>query len=119
MTSTSHLNAKFYFDRDVQCVQRYFTKRFGLQFEGGPVLETDVQTKVDLDTEIKASGFATQQEITDFDKFNQEFLDNKPEQQEQQEETNIEEQDMFVAEESKVGLVSEVNMTDLADQWTS
>ena len=70
MTSTSHLNAKFYFDRDVQCIQRYFTKRYGLQFEGGPVLETDVQTKVDLDTEIKASGFATQQELTDFEKFN-------------------------------------------------
>ena len=56
--------------------------------------------------------------MTDFDKFNQEFLDNKPEQQEQQDETNIEEQDMFQAEESKVGLVSEVNMADLADQWT-
>ena len=57
--------------------------------------------------------------MTDFDKFNQEFLDNKPEQQEHQEETNIEEQEMFEAEESKVGLVSEVDMANLADQWTS
>ena len=57
--------------------------------------------------------------MTDFDKFNQEFLDNKPEQQEHQEKTNIEEQEMFEAEESKVGLVSEVDMANLADQWTS
>ena len=75
MTSTNHLNAEFYFDRDVKCIQRFFTKRFGLKFEGGPVLETDVKTKVDLSTEIKASGFATQEEMTDYEKFNQDYLD--------------------------------------------
>jgi RIO kinase 2 len=56
MTSTTHLNAQFYFERDVRCVQSYFTKRFGLQFEGVPILETDVVRTCDLDKEIKASG---------------------------------------------------------------
>lgn len=79
MISTNHLNAVFYFQRDVKCIQRFFTKRFGLIFEGGPVLETDVEMKVDLATEIKASGFATQDEMQDFDKVNQTYLDSRPE----------------------------------------
>ena len=57
MVSTSHLNAQYYFQRDVQCVQRFFTKRFRLAFEGVPILENDVERVEDLDTEIKASGF--------------------------------------------------------------
>jgi len=32
MTSTSHINAQYYFERDVRCIQQYFTKRFGLEF---------------------------------------------------------------------------------------
>jgi RIO kinase 2 len=30
MVSTSHPNAQFYFNRDVQCVQVYFAKHYGL-----------------------------------------------------------------------------------------
>lgn len=56
MTSTSHINAQFYFERDVKCIQQFFTKRFGLAFEGVPMLDTDVVRTVDLDKEIKASG---------------------------------------------------------------
>lgn len=56
MVSTSHANAQFYFGRDVKCIQRFFNKRFRFTFEGVPVLETDVDRKIDLDTEIKASG---------------------------------------------------------------
>ena len=43
MTSTSHPNAQFYFERDVRCIQTFFTKRFGLNFEGIPLLERDVE----------------------------------------------------------------------------
>jgi RIO kinase 2 len=57
MTSTSHLNAQFYFERDVKCIQRFFSKRFGLAFEGVPVLEKDVEKNIDLDKEVKASGY--------------------------------------------------------------
>lgn len=56
MTSTSHINAQFYFERDVKCIQQYFTKRFGLEFEGVPILEDDITRTCDLDKEIKASG---------------------------------------------------------------
>lgn len=57
MTSTTHINAQYYFERDVKCIQAFFTKRFGLAFEGVPQLEADVQRTVDLDKEIKASGY--------------------------------------------------------------
>jgi len=93
MTSTNHLNAAFYFDRDVKCIQRFFTKRFGLEFEGGPILETDVRTKVDLATEIKASGFATSQEMQDYEKLNENYLDKKPEVDQEQEEKKEESED--------------------------
>jgi RIO kinase 2 len=56
MVSTTHLNAQFYFERDVKCIQAFFGKRFGLQFEGVPVLENDIDKKFDVDKEVKASG---------------------------------------------------------------
>jgi RIO kinase 2 len=58
MISTSHANAGFYFDRDVDCVQEYFSKHYGLVFEGKPTLDSsEAQREVDLDQEVRASGF--------------------------------------------------------------
>ena len=58
MISTSHVNAQFYFNRDVVCVQRYFEKHYGLVFEGKPTLEDEeVEREIDLDKEVRASGF--------------------------------------------------------------
>lgn len=39
------------------CVQDFFAKRFGLHFEGVPVLAKDIEKANDLDKEIRASGF--------------------------------------------------------------
>ena len=36
MVSTSHLNAEFYFDRDVQCVRDFFRRRFNFESETYP-----------------------------------------------------------------------------------
>ena len=57
MTSTSHVNADFYFNRDVDCVQRYFIKNYGMVFDGKPILEQDITKEADMDQEVKASGF--------------------------------------------------------------
>lgn len=79
MTSTSHFNAQFYFERDVKCIQMYFTKRFGLVFEGVPILETDITRTCDLDKEIKASGCYEQslspEELALMDVVQQQLLD--------------------------------------------
>ena len=61
MTSTRHPNAQYYFARDVVCVQEFFAKRFGLHFEGVPVLACDIDKADDLDREIRASGFANEE----------------------------------------------------------
>ena len=79
MVSTSHPNAQFYFGRDVECIQRFFTKKFKLTFAGVPILEADVERKLDLDTEIKASGCfntATAEQLAEYDRLNEEYLAN-------------------------------------------
>lgn len=49
MVSTSHPNAKFYFERDIKCVQTYFTRNYGMLFEGIPILEDDIDKQCDMD----------------------------------------------------------------------
>jgi RIO kinase 2 len=77
MTSTAHPNAQYYFSRDVVCVQEFFSKRFGLHFEGVPVLAKDIEKTVDLDKEIRASGFANEEDLEAMENIHEHFLDNK------------------------------------------
>lgn len=42
-------------------MQRYFEKHYGLTFDGIPQLETDITKEVDLDKEVRASGFISEQ----------------------------------------------------------
>lgn len=76
MTSTDHPNAQYYFERDVRCIQNYFTRRHGLAFEGAPLLERDVERIVDLDKEIKASGFFEETDAELVEMVGQQLLDN-------------------------------------------
>lgn len=57
MVSTRHPNAEFYFDRDVTCITAFFERRFGFVADDVPCFATDVQRLVELDMELKASGF--------------------------------------------------------------
>lgn len=56
MVSTSHKNARYYFERDVECVQNFFMKRFGCKCDLVPVFD-DVHRESSLDCEVSASGF--------------------------------------------------------------
>ncbi|KAL3814733.1 hypothetical protein ACJIZ3_016001 [Penstemon smallii] len=84
MVSVSHQNAKMYFDRDVECIFKFFRKRFNLNFheieveddnseidsdEGSRPQFSDIE-KVSgrLDKELEASGF-TKKEQVDMEKF--------------------------------------------------
>ncbi|KAL8934360.1 MAG: hypothetical protein Q9211_005269 [Gyalolechia sp. 1 TL-2023] len=67
MLSISHPNAPTYFDRDVNCVKRYFARRYHFTSdEPGPCLadaEKRMRTKKNkggrrLDVEVEASGFS-------------------------------------------------------------
>ncbi|NXD27183.1 RIOK2 kinase, partial [Spelaeornis formosus] len=57
MMSTSHTNAEWYFNRDVNCVKEFFKKRFSYESELFPTFK-DIRRECSLDKEIAASGCA-------------------------------------------------------------
>ncbi|NXE27630.1 RIOK2 kinase, partial [Ardeotis kori] len=56
MISTSHANAEWYFDRDVNCIKEFFKKRFNYESELFPAFK-DISRECSLDKEIAASGY--------------------------------------------------------------
>jgi len=64
MVSTSHPNAEYYFNRDIECIKTFFKKRFGLIFDEAVTLQDDGQRVTNLDQEIEASGFIKNQGIS-------------------------------------------------------
>lgn len=88
MVSVSHRNAEMYFDRDVECIIKFFSKRFNLSFEGGAD-DSDSDAESDtvkprfssikkasgfLDKELSASGFS-RKEQDDIEKFTETIPD--------------------------------------------
>ncbi|XP_058679993.1 serine/threonine-protein kinase RIO2 [Ammospiza nelsoni] len=57
MMSTSHANAEWYFNRDVNCIKEFFKKRFNYESELFPTFK-DIRRECSLDKEIAASGCA-------------------------------------------------------------
>lgn len=65
MVSIDHANAEYYFDRDVNCIKRYFSRRYGfVSDDSGPhfkdVKRAIVASEEDLriDVKVEASGFS-------------------------------------------------------------
>lgn len=82
MVSVSHRNAQMYFDRDVECIYKYFSKRFSISFQeprendsdsdseenGKPSFSSISKSAGCLDKELAASGF-TRKDQDEIDKF--------------------------------------------------
>jgi RIO kinase 2 len=62
MLSTTHENAKWYFDRDVNCIKLFFSRQFKFTSdEAGPFFEDaikDIDQSKRLDIEVEATGFS-------------------------------------------------------------
>lgn len=59
MVSVRHPNARMYFERDVNCVRRFFRKRYNYFHEKRPDFEECLSNKEkDLDVLVSASGFS-------------------------------------------------------------
>ncbi|KAF2180022.1 RIO1-domain-containing protein [Zopfia rhizophila CBS 207.26] len=60
MVSIDHPNAEYYFDRDVACIKRFFSRRFCFTSDDpGPFFNDSIkQVKKRLDVEVEASGFS-------------------------------------------------------------
>jgi RIO kinase 2 len=60
--STNHTNAEYYFDRDVECIKRYFGRKFKYSSdEPGPFFADAIKTIIPekrLDVEVEATGFS-------------------------------------------------------------
>ncbi|XP_074029586.1 RIO kinase 2 [Leptinotarsa decemlineata] len=56
MISTEHPNAEFFFNRDVNCINEFFKKRFGYESELFPKF-SDIERNDNLDAEVLCSGF--------------------------------------------------------------
>ncbi|CAG5099448.1 Similar to Riok2: Serine/threonine-protein kinase RIO2 (Mus musculus) [Cotesia congregata] len=61
MVSTEHLNAEYFFDRDVNCVRSFFKRKFGYESELYPSFK-DICREGCIDAEVKASGLTRQME---------------------------------------------------------
>ncbi|NWW54980.1 RIOK2 kinase, partial [Pedionomus torquatus] len=61
MVSTSHANAEWYFDRDVNCIKEFFKKRFNYESELFPSFK-DIRRECSLDREIAVSGYTKEME---------------------------------------------------------
>ncbi|XP_078046084.1 RIO kinase 2 [Augochlora pura] len=61
MISTEHVDAKFHFERDVNCVRDFFKRRFAYESELFPTFD-DISREDCIDAEIKASGLTKQME---------------------------------------------------------
>ncbi|KAK9902502.1 hypothetical protein M0R45_001558 [Rubus argutus] len=65
MVSVSHRNAQMYFDRDVECVFKFFSKRFNLSFHectadiDGTAVDTDDSGRPSFTSIAKDTGFRT------------------------------------------------------------
>ncbi|XP_066844199.1 serine/threonine-protein kinase RIO2-like isoform X2 [Anser cygnoides] len=64
MVSTSHPNAEWYFDRDVNCIKEFFKKRFNYESELFPSFQ-DIRRESSLDIEIAASGYTKEMQEDD------------------------------------------------------
>ena len=65
MVSIEHANAQMYFDRDVQCIQDFFRRKYGFESRHYPRFKEIVRTH-NLDVELTASGF-TKDEDSSFE----------------------------------------------------
>jgi len=61
MVSTSHQNAEMYFNRDVDCIRVYFSRRYGFESSAYPKFK-DCVKEHNLDRQVEASGFTKQQQ---------------------------------------------------------
>lgn len=65
--SLSHVDAKRYFERDVNCVRTFFEKKLGYVSEDYPRFERDIKREGSLDLLMSASGF-NKKEVKEFEK---------------------------------------------------
>jgi len=99
MVSTSHPNAKMYFDRDVQGIREHFRKKFGYESEDYPKFE-DLERDDDLDVEVSCSGYGFTKEMEK--ELLQEYGMDEIEEQDEEEDEESDEEDQPEMSEDQI-----------------
>ncbi|CAN7110513.1 unnamed protein product [Brassica rapa subsp. narinosa] len=126
MVSVSHQNAQMYFDRDIECIFKFFRKRFNMTFQEDRDEADETEVEVDensrpsfyditkdenaLDRELEASGF-TKKEQNDLDKFIEGGLE-KSEDSDEDEESDDEEQTAESNEEENLNEMKSLQLQE-------
>lgn len=99
MVSTSHENAKMFFERDVNGVRALFKKRFGYESEDYPKFE-DLEREDNLDIEVACSGFTKEMEEDLMQEYHAGDLNDSAEDDEEQSSNESEEEE--IEDEEKI-----------------
>lgn len=88
MVSTDHRNAVELFDRDVQNLANFFSRRFRVETLLHPSLEKDVERTAALDRQAFASGFFTKKQQMELEAMLEEEVDKEEDEEDEEDETN-------------------------------
>jgi len=112
MVSISHLNAQFYFDRDVQCIRDFFKRRFEFETDVFPRF-SDIKRLHSLDNEVRASGFSKELE-NEFEQVSEQIglRNNLPVEDETPEDEDQDEEEEEDQEEEESSELDEENMNN-------
>lgn len=129
MVSVSHRNAEMYFDRDVECVVKFFHKRFNLSFQENEDESNDLDVESDhgcwprfaditkgtdsLDKDLAASGFTRHDQVAI-----ERFIEGKQEDPSDDEETDESEPEIESIDEVNIKRLESLNFLekDVDDQ---
>ncbi|KAI9318644.1 RIO1 family-domain-containing protein, partial [Dichotomocladium elegans] len=118
MVSTSHHNAEFYFNRDVECIRVFFKRRFGYESVLYPKFKLDVNREFDLDVQVAASGFSKsmQKELEEYqeevkneendDDDDNDSIDEDDENEEDEQQSDIPSKTMTEEEKTQIRLLN-------------
>lgn len=90
MVSTSHEQAKMFFDRDVKGVREWFKKKYGFESADYPKFE-DLEREGNLDIEVSCSGFTKEMETDLLNEYHPEGSDESDSSESESEILNTEE----------------------------
>ncbi|KAI8084347.1 RIO1 family-domain-containing protein [Gilbertella persicaria] len=110
MVSTSHMNAEYYFNRDVECIRTFFRRRFNYESALYPRFTQDVNREFSLDVQVAASGFSKnmQKELEAYQEEIKSLSDNEENDESEEEEEEEKEEEEEENEQTKENIPSEM-----------
>ncbi|KAG7099283.1 hypothetical protein E1B28_001142 [Marasmius oreades] len=113
MVSTSHENAEWYFNRDVECIRTFFRRRFRYESAIYPkfkrvLVDEEGETGFRLDVEVAASGFS-RKDMKDLEEYMEVVKTDSADDEDSEEEEEEEEEEKVENGEAEVAVTRVFN----------